>query len=228
MSQQVFMSWSGGKDCCLALYRAIKSGMDVKYLANTVRENGTRSCSHGISSAVIKAQAKALGMPIVQQPTLNDNYEEQFVKMIKKFKGEGIEGGVFGDIDFNAHREWIENACTKADITPYLPLWLEDQTKLMEEFIDAGFESVVVAAKAELFGMDVLGRKIDRDFIKYLEGMSEKQEITPCGEAGEYHTLVIDGPIFKQRLEITNSEKVQRDGYIYLEICDTELKSKKQ
>lgn len=226
MSQQVFMSWSGGKDCCLALYRAIKSGMDVRYLANTVRENGARSCSHGISSAVIRTQAEALGIPIVQQPTLNDNYEEQFVKMIKKFREEGIEGGVFGDIDFNPHREWIENTCQKADITPHLPLWGEDQTKLMEEFIDAGFESVVVAAKAELLSMDVLGRKIDRDFIKYLEGVSEKEEITPCGEAGEYHTLVIDGPIFQKRLEITSSEKVQRDGYIYLEIFGTELKAK--
>jgi len=223
---KVFMSWSGGKDCCLALYRAIKSGMDVRYLANTVRENGSRSCSHGISSAVIRTQAEALGIPIVQQPTLNDNYEEQFVKMIRKFREEGIEGGVFGDIDFNAHREWIENACSQADITPHLPLWLEDQTKLMEEFIDAGFESVVVAAKADLLGMDVLGRKIDRDFLTYLKQCT-KEEITPCGEAGEYHTLVIDGPIFEKRLEITSSEKVQRDGYIYLEIYDTELKSKK-
>lgn len=228
MSQKVFMSWSGGKDCCLALYRAIKSGMDVRYLANTVRENGARSCSHGISSAVIKAQAKSLGIPIVQQPTLNDNYEEQFVKMMKKFREEGIEGGVFGDIDFNAHREWIENACRKANITPHLPLWLEDQTKLMEEFIDAGFESVVVAAKAELLSMDVLGRKIDRYFLTYLKDQDTKEEITPCGEAGEYHTLVIDGPIFKKRLEITNSEKVQRDGYIYLEIHDTELKAKQK
>ena len=226
MSEKVFMSWSGGKDCCLALYRAIKSGMDVRYLANTVRENGARSCSHGISSAVIKAQAKAMGITIVQQPTLNDNYEEQFVKMMRKFREEGIEGGVFGDIDFNAHREWIENACRKADITPHLPLWLEDQTKLMEEFIDAGFESIVVAAKAELLGMDVLGRKIDRYFLTYLKDQDTKEAITPCGEAGEYHTLVIDGPIFKKRLEITNSEKVQRDGYIYLEIYGTELKTK--
>ena len=223
---RVFASWSGGKDCCLALYRAVKSGMDVRYLANTVRENGKRSCSHGISSAVIRAQAEALGIPIIQQPTHDDDYEEQFVRMLKKFRGEGIDGGVFGDIDLNAHREWIENACGKADITPYLPLWLEDQKKLMEEFIEAGFESIVITAKAELFGMDILGRKIDRDFIKFLDILSETAEITPCGEAGEYHTLVIDGPIFKKRLEIVKPEKVQRDGYIYLEISDTKMRDK--
>lgn len=223
---RVFASWSGGKDCCLALYRAIKSGMDVMYLANTVRDNGKRSCSHGISSAVIKAQAEALGIPIVQQLTHDDDYEEQFIKMVLKFREEGIEGGVFGDIDFNAHREWIENVCRKAGITPYLPLWCEDQTRLMEEFIDAGFESVIVAAKAELFGMDVPGKKIDRNFLMDIKKLSETKEITPCGEAGEYHTLVIDGPIFKKRLEIKKTEKVQRDGILYLEIIETGFKEK--
>jgi diphthine-ammonia ligase len=196
------------------------------YLANTVRDNGKRSCSHGISSAVIRAQAEALGIPIVQQLTHDDDYEEQFVNMIKKFREEGVEGGIFGDIDFNAHREWIENACAKADIMPHLPLWLEEQKKLMEEFIDAGFESVVVAAKADLFGMDVLGRKIDRDFIAYLDELSKTKDITPCGEAGEYHTLVIDGPIFKKRLEIVKSEKVQRDKILYLEITETGFRDK--
>jgi diphthine-ammonia ligase len=200
--------------------------MEVMYLANTVRDNGKRSCSHGISSAVIRAQAEALGIPIVQQLTHDDDYEEQFMNMIKKFREEGVEGGVFGDIDFNAHREWIENACAKADIMPHLPLWLEEQKKLMEEFIDAGFESVVVAAKADLFGMDVLGRKIDRDFIAYLDELNKTKDITPCGEAGEYHTLVIDGPIFKKRLEIVKSEKVQRDKILYLEITETGFRDK--
>jgi diphthine-ammonia ligase len=200
--------------------------MDVMYLANTVRDNGKRSCSHGISSAVIRAQAEALEIPIVQQPTKNDDYEEQFVKMIKRFREEGIEGGVFGDIDFNPHREWIENVCQKADITPYLPLWGKDQKKLLEEFIDAGFESIVVAAKAEIFGMDILGKKIDHEFISRVDRLSETKEITPCGEAGEYHTLVIDGSVFRKRLEVVHSEKVQRGEILYLEISETRLVDK--
>ena len=224
--EKVFASWSGGKDCCLALYRAQQNGMDVRYLANTVRENGTRSCSHGISSVVIREQSKALGIPIVQQPTLNDNYESQFIKMIQAFREEGIEGGVFGDIDFNEHREWIERVCAVAGITPHLPLWLEDQKKLVEEFIDAGFESVIVAAKAELFSKEILGRKIDRDFLAYIDELKKTKDITPCGEAGEYHSLVIDGPIFKKRLGLVDTEKVQRDQHIYLEVKRTELRDK--
>jgi diphthine-ammonia ligase len=144
--------------------------------------------------------------------------------MLKSFKEEGIEGGVFGDIDFNPHREWIERVCKEAGMTPHLPLWGDDQKKLMEEFIDAGFIAVVVAAKAELFGEEVLGKTIDRNFINQLDEMSQTKDITPCGEAGEYHTLVIDGPLFKKRLEITESRNVEREGIRFLDILSLELK----
>jgi diphthine-ammonia ligase len=221
---RVFASWSGGKDCCLALHRAVAGGLEVSYLANTVTGDGQRSCSHGISAAVIKKQAEALGIPIVQQRTTGDNYEAQFIKMLKSFKEEGIDGGVFGDIDFNPHREWIERVCKEAGMTPHLPLWGDDQKKLMEEFIDAGFIAVVVAAKAELFGEEVLGKTIDRNFINQLDEMSQTKDITPCGEAGEYHTLVIDGPLFKKRLEITESRNVEREGIRFLDILSLELK----
>jgi len=223
---KVFASWSGGKDCCLALHRAVTGRLDVRYLANMVTGDGERSRSHGISSAVIRKQAEALGIPIMQQRTEGDNYEAQFITMLKVFEKEGIEGGVFGDIDFNPHRDWIERVCAEAGMTPHLPLWGEDQKKLMEELIDAGFEAVVIAVKAEIFGEEVLGQKIDRDFINQIDKMSRTRDITPCGEAGEYHTLVIDGPLFKKRLEITESRKVTRDERHFLDILGTEFKVK--
>ncbi len=222
---RVFASWSGGKDCCLALHRAVAGGLDVRYLANTVSGDGERSRSHGISASVIRRQSEALGIPIMQQRTEGDNYEAQFITMLKVFRKEGIEGGVFGDIDFNPHREWIEKVCKEAGMTPHLPLWGDDQKKLMEEFIDAGFVAVVIAAKAEFFGEEVLGQTIDRNFIKQLEELGKTKDITPCGEAGEYHTLVIDGPLFKKRLEITQSRKVEREGIRFLDILSLELQS---
>ncbi len=222
----VFASWSGGKDCCLALYRALVSGLEVRYLANTVTEDGKRSRSHGILAEVIHAQAQAIGIPLVQRPMTRESYEAEFIKMLRAFKQEGIEGGIFGDIDFNEHRQWIDRVCQKADITPRLPLWLESQDKLIRQFVALGFEAIVVAAKADLFGEEVLGKKIDSDFIKQLEELGKTRPITPCGESGEYHSLVVDGPIFKKRLEILETRKELREGRLFLDILSTDLKAK--
>jgi diphthine-ammonia ligase len=222
--EKVFVSWSGGKDCCLAFYRALKNGLDPRCLVNMVTADGKRSCSHGMSADIIKKQAEVLGIAIAQKPTTDTNYEEVFTATLKELKKEGITGGVFGDIDFNAHREWIERVCGNAGMKVYLPLWLEDQSKLMEEFIDAGFKSVIVAVKADILGQEVLGKTIDRKFQAYIAGLNKG--ITPCGEAGEFHSLVIDGPLFKKKLVIKDSQKVTRGEHHFLVIKRIELKSK--
>jgi diphthine-ammonia ligase len=219
-----FASWSGGKDCCLALYRAKKEGLDVRYLFNMITEDKKRSKSHGISAKVIKEQASALGIPIIQQPTVDEEYEAVFTKKLKDLKRQGIDVGVFGDIDFNEHREWIERVCKNAAITPRLPLWLEDQNKLMNEFISEGFKAVVITVKADLMGKEFLGRIVDRELIRDITSLDKG--ITPCGEAGEFHTIVVDGPIFKKRLELTRTEIVSRQEHHFLEILKTELKPK--
>ena len=97
---------------------------------------------------------------------------------------------------------------------------------LLRDFIGLGFESVVVAAKADLFDEKILGQKVDLDFIKYLEEQSETKGITPCGEAGEYHTLVIDGPLFRKRVEIIEAKKVLRDEHWFLDILSIDLQTK--
>ena len=222
----VFCSWSGGKDCCLALYRAINNGMDVSYLANTISEDGQRSRSHGISADVIRAQSQALGIPIVQRRTTNDNYETVFIDILRDFRREGIEGGVFGDIEYDLHREWDEKVCRQADIKPYLPLWQEDQEALVNEFIDVGFESVIITVKGEFFGEEMLGKKLDKYLLSHLKEYAKTSGVTPAGEAGEYHTLVIDGPIFKKRLELLESDAIERQGYWYLQVHKTGLKDK--
>ncbi len=224
--EQVFISWSGGKDCCLAAYRAAKSGLKLRYLANTVNEDGQQSRSHGLSAGVLKMQAQALGIPLVQRRTGKDNYEAEFKSMLREFKTEGITGGVFGDIDFNEHRQWIDRVCQEAAITPYLPLWEQNQTAIMSDFIASGFEAMVVATRADILGEEWLGRKVDLDFVKDLAELGKTSPITPCGEAGEYHTLVIDGPLFKQRLEILETNRVLRDGHWFLNISKSELRAK--
>jgi uncharacterized protein (TIGR00290 family) len=218
---KAFVSWSGGKDGCLALYRAKKSGMDICYLFNMVHEDGQYSRSHGIRAAVIKAQAEAIGIPIIQQPTADDAYEAVFTKKLKELKKQGIEVGVFGDIDFEPHREWVERVCHAAGMSARLPLWQEDQTKLLEEFISAGFKSVVITVKADLLGKEFLGRIVDEKFIRDIASLNKG--ITPCGEAGEFHTIVVDGPTFQKRLEIVRSEIVSRGEHHFLEILETKF-----
>ena len=223
---QVFTSWSGGKDSCFACYRAIVSGLKVRYLANMITEDGQRSWSHQQSPELLQVQSQAIGIPLVQRRTTGDNYEAEFKSMLRTLKQEGVSGGVFGDIDFEEHRQWIDRVCQDVNITPHLPLWGESQDRIMRDFIASGFEAVVVVTKADLFGEEWLGRKIDRDFLKQLAKLRETKEITPCGEAGEYHTFVIDGPLFSRRIEILEMAKVLREEHWVLEILDTELRAK--
>ena len=224
--EAVFTSWSGGKDCCLACYRAVARGLKVRYLANMVAEDGKRSYSHGLAPRVLEAQAQAIGIPLIQRRARRDNYEAEFKKMLLSLKEEGVSGGVFGDIDLDEHRQWIERVCGDVAVTPYLPLWGEEQEELLKDFISLGFTAIVVAAKAELFDREWLGRKVDRDFLDHLEVLKETKEVTPCGEAGEYHTLVVDGPLFERRLEILRSRRVLREGRWFLSILEVGLGDK--
>jgi len=223
---QVFVSWSGGKDSCFAAYSAAENGLDLRYLLNMVNADGKLSWTHGLSSAILELQSQAMAVPLVQQRTSGAEYEARFIDALNTLKEKGISGGVFGDIDFQIHRDWIEGVCDKAGVMPDLPLWGKPQDRILADFIKAGFEAVVVVTKADIMGEEWLGRKIDAAFIKDLKKLAKTKPITPCGEAGEYHTLVIDGPLFQQRLEITGTQKVLRDGYWFLDIGKAELKDK--
>jgi len=223
---QVFVSWSGGKDSCFACYLAVTSGMKVRYLANMITEDGKRSWSHGQYPELLQAQSQAIGIPLLQQRTNQDNYETEFKNILRSFKQEGIKGGIFGDIDFEEHRQWIERVCREAAITPHLPLWGKSQDKIMRDFIALGFESIIIATRADLLGEEWLGHRVDMDFIRHLEELGKTKDITPCGEAGEYHTFVTDGPLFKKRIEIMETRKVFRDEHWFLEILATKLRDK--
>lgn len=215
---KVFVSWSGGKDGCLAAYIAIKNDFDVKYLFNMVKENGLISWSHDMATEVLRAQAGAMGLTMVQPKSPGPEYESKFIEALNSLTAEGVKGGVFGDIDFQPHRDWVENVCDKAGIKAHLPLWGRDQNSIMADFIAAGFEAIVVVTKADLMGEEWLGRKIDSSFVTDLKELAKSKPVTPCGEAGEYHTLVVNGPLFKRRLEIEQTQKVFRNGYWFLDL----------
>ena len=223
---QVFASWSGGKDSCFACYRAAEAGLEVRYLINMMVEDAKRSWSHGLSSELLQMQAQAIGIPLVQRWSTMANYGNDFGDVILTLKENGVGGGVFGDIDLEAHREWIEQLCQQVDITPYLPLWGLAQAEIIRDFIGLGFEAIIVVARADLFGEEWLGRKVDLDFLSRLTELEKTSGVTVCGESGEYHTFVTDGPLFKQRVEIMEARRELRGGHWFLEIAESRLVAK--
>jgi uncharacterized protein (TIGR00290 family) len=211
MANVAAVSWSGGKDSCLALFRALSNGIKIKYLLNFISREYKRCCFHGIESKLINLQAKCLDIPLVQKEVTPDmkKYEEEFKEAVNGLKAKGITKIVFGDIYLLDHFNWVERVCVDLEVVPFEPLWNACPTDLVREFIDSGFKSIIVSAKAELFGKDFISRVIDRELVNELE----KRKICPCGENGEFHSFVIDGPIFKKRIEILESEPILKEGF---------------
>jgi len=216
---RVFVSWSGGKDSCLALYRALKAGLKVEYLFNVLNEEGSASRSHGLPKGILDTQAKALGTPIIYGRASWENYEEEFKKVVRGLKSMGVEGGVFGDINLQEHRDWVEKVCNEVGVEAFEPLWNEEYKRLLNEFMSSGFEAVVVSAKADLIGEEWIGKAFNQKFIQFLES----QGLDLCGEKGEYHTLVIYGPIFKHYVKVLETTKTMKDGRWVLQILKFSL-----
>ncbi|MBN1363264.1 MAG: diphthine--ammonia ligase [Syntrophaceae bacterium] len=214
--KKAFVSWSGGKDSALACYNAIKNdGIEIAYLLNMLSENGTHSRSHHLSVSVLKAQVEAMGIPIMQKQATWGDYEEEFKKALAAFKKEDIQIGVFGDIDVQEHRDWVERVCRESDLDAILPLWQRTRESLMSEFTTSGFKAVIVAVKLECMGSKWLGRELDAQFV---EDMKRLPQVDLCGENGEYHTFVYDGPIFKNPVNFITGKKHLRGNHCFLEI----------
>ncbi len=216
---KAFCCWSGGKESALSLYRVMQNkGITIECLVNMISEDGKHSRSHGIISDLLRSQADSIGIPIIQRKTTWENYEEEFKKIIHQLKIEGVSVGIFGDIDLQEHRDWVERVCKETGITPVLPLWKEERENLITEFIQSVFKAILVATNSKFLGDEWLGRQIDERFINDLKTLGN---IDLCGEKGEYHTFVYDGPIFKKPLKITKGEKVLRDDHWFLGIDAT-------
>ena len=209
-----FCSWSGGKDSCLALYLAIQNGAIPKALLTMLQEDGKISRSHGLPVYVLQQQAAALGIPLVTCQSSWDNYERNFLDIIRGFRKEGIEYGVFGDIDLEAHLEWVERVCSSVQIQSYEPLWKTPRRDLLDKFFKLRFRATIVAVKQGALDSSFLGRTLSDEVITEMETAG----IDASGEEGEYHTVVSDGPIFHNEVIIRHGGHILREGYCFLDI----------
>lgn len=213
------VSWSGGKESCLALYKAIQRGIKVSHLLTFTSEGCCMS--HGLRSDLILAQSEALGIPLVQKEVTWETYGKGFREALSELKKAGVRKLVLGDIhEIPAHEGWVDNICREFDVEPIKPLWHTNPMRVLSEFVIEDFEAIVVKARADLFDENWIGRKIDRDFIK---DISRLKNVNPCGELGEYHTFVYNGPLFKKFIKIKSFEKKLTNNYWFLNITTFSL-----
>ncbi len=213
---KVISLWSGGKDSCLACYRAKSKGYNVMGILNFTTSLETSSLSHGLSAEVIGRQAKMTGMPFFQKAMPKGGYRDEFKRLIEEWKRtKGIEGIVFGDIYLESHKEWIDDVCQELRVTPVMPIWTKDTDGLTNEFINFGFKAIIVATRADKLGQEWLGREIDTSLLKEFEAMGN---IDPCGENGEFHSFVYDGPLFKEKVKFNKGNKMLRGDRWFLEV----------
>ncbi len=207
-------SWSGGKDSCYAYYKAVEQGYGPTVLLNVMNEFGDRSRSHGITKEILEAQANAMGVPIHFFNSTWKDYEENYIENLKQLaKTFPITHAIFGDIDIESHRAWEEKVAQAANLKAVLPLWQGNRKQLVLDMIATGLEAMIVSCN-QCLGPEFLGRTIDEALIDDLENKG----VDVCGENGEFHTLVVNAPFFKHRIEVEIVEKKQSSNYNFADL----------
>ena len=203
-------SWSGGKDAAYALYEIQASDVVVEELMTTISAETGRSSMHGVRPELYERQAKALGLPIrfVELPAeaTTETYEETMADLIEQYTNRDIERIVFADLYLEDVRAYREENLSGTDVDGYWPLWGRDTTALAREFIDAGFRATVVCVDDDTLDSSFVGREFDEEFLADLPSV-----VDPCGENGEFHTFVWDGPPFEESVTIERGRTVTRE-----------------
>lgn len=208
MPKPSFFNWSGGKDSAMALHKMLQDPQfNIEALLTNVNSDTDRISMHGVRRSLLQKQAESIQIPLHtielnSSPSLKE-YEAVVDEKLLGLKKEGLDTAVFGDIFLEDLRSYRENHFSKSDIETIFPLWGHNTKELMRAFIEEGFKAVVVCVKSELLDESFVGRELDDDFIESLP-----DNVDPCGENGEFHTFVYDGPIFTKAIPFEKGEVV--------------------
>lgn len=210
--QKFIVSYSGGKDSTLALYHAMQVGKAIGLIV-MLEEQGLRSRSHAMSMEIIQAQANALGLPIITASSSWNDYETEFLKLLAHAKQQGAEVLVTGDLDMPEYGCWHDRITQQAGLKLCMPLWQRPHREVIEEFIQLGFKTMIVTVNLNLgMKVDDLGKILTLDYIQELENRG----IDPCGEGGEFHSTVIDGPLFTAPIAVRKGDILYHENYAFL------------
>lgn len=213
---KTLVSWSGGKDSCYALMLAMQQGYQPGVMLNVMNESGQRSRSHGLPEWLLYKQAAAMGWPLRLIASSWNDYEKNFINALQELKQQfALSHAVFGDIDLQAHRDWEEKVTAAAGLVPLLPLWQQDRKTLLLQMLDAGIETMIISCNS-VMGPSYTGRILSAEIIPELEALG----IDPCGENGEFHTVVLHCPLFSEKIEVQPIGIQEHEGYWFLELAN--------
>lgn len=211
------MSWSGGKDSCLALYEIQRSHeYKVAALLTTITEDYDRISMHGVRRELLEEQVAALGLSLqrilITRGATNEEYERKFIDACANYIDKGIDSIIFGDLFLEDIKRYRDEFLTRHNLRGIFPVWQRNTTEFINKFIALGFKAIVTCVDAKVLGPEFAGRIIDESFVSSLPARFD-----PCGENGEFHTFVFDGPNFKQPIAFCKGDVVCRDGFWF---CD--------
>jgi uncharacterized protein (TIGR00290 family) len=215
MREKVIVAWSGGKDSALALYEILNAkSYEVLELLTTVTEDYDRISIHGVRRVLLEQQARSLGFALekmlISKGASDEEYEREMVRILARHSSSGVFSVVFGDIFLENVRKYREVIISKVGMKGIFPLWKRNTRQLARTFIDLGFKAVITCVDSNFLGKDYAGRMFDEQFLSDLP-----PNVDPCGENGEFHSFVYDGPIFSKRVPFIKGEIVLRENRFY-------------
>jgi len=213
----VLMSWSGGKDSCIALYEIQRAqNYRVAALMTTLTRDYDRISMHGVRRALLEKQASHLGLPLhqvlISKDATNEEYETRMGEAFSEYREHGIDSIVFGDLFLEDIRAYREQFLVRHKMRGLFPVWKRDTAGFIKEFIELGFKAVVTCVDSKVLDQSFAGRVIDETFLSSLPA-----HVDPCGENGEFHSFVFDGPIFAEGVKFSIGEVVLRESFWF---CD--------
>ncbi|MDR7541073.1 MAG: ATP-binding protein [Armatimonadota bacterium] len=206
--------WSGGKDSALALHHLLAEGVPVRWVVNLFEGSSGRVRFHGVRADLVRVQAASLGIELLQRPVGPEGFEEAFLRVLGELLERGCGVAAFGNVHLRDVREWYEVRVRAAGFEHVDPLWGRAPAGLVRAFVELGSRAVVTSVYLRSGRTEWLGAQVDARFLQAVQ----EAGADPCGESGEYHTFVFDGPAFSRPVGFRLGEQLERDGHRFLDL----------
>jgi uncharacterized protein (TIGR00290 family) len=217
MPEPILFCWSGGKDSAMALHTLLRQNdVYVVALLTTVTDEYNRISMHGVRRELLEKQAQSIGLPLhevrIPPQCVNSIYEARMEEALRVHHAKGVRAVAFGDIFLEDLRAWREKNLARIGMTALFPIWKRDTRELIRHFHASRFRAIAVCVDSKVLDPTFAGRELDESFFRDLP-----LHVDPCGENGEFHTFVFDGPIFHHPIPVRTGEVIQRDSFVF---CD--------